>query len=68
MARISGTSEQITKRIENIVSSLKKKGIGPCAVWTDQEGALIMVPRAIPNSMLEKNAKRMGMGKLGYSI
>ena len=68
MTRISGTSEQITKRIENIVSSLKKEGIGPCAVWTDQEGALIMVPRAIPNSMLEKNAKRMGIGKLGYSI
>jgi len=68
MARIGGTSEQITKRIENIISSLKKEGIGPCAVWMDAEGALIMVPRAIPNSMLEKNAKKMGMGKLGYSI
>ena len=68
MTRISGASEQITKRIENIVNSLKRKESGLAPFGPITEGALIMVPRAIPNSMLEKNAKRMGIGKLGYSM
>jgi len=68
ITRINGNSNQITKKIESVISSLESKKIGPCAVWTDPEGALIMVPRAIPNSNIVKIAKNIGIGRFGYAI
>ncbi len=68
LKQMRGTPYQITKRIEKFISMLESEEIGPCAIWTNPEGALIMVPRAIPNQNIMKIASKIGMKGFSYEI
>lgn len=68
MIRIKGSSGKITERIEKFVDMMDRSNIGPCAIWTDEEGALLLIPRAFPSNAIRKISKEIGMNGLGYSI
>ena len=49
---IEAKPDKLVERVGNIIDKMNDADIGPCAIWSDDTGALLMVPRAIPTRCL----------------
>jgi len=68
MTWINAPSDKIGARIERLVESMDEADIGPCAVWSDSEGALILIPRAIPRDAFRRITLNLNLAGFGHGI
>lgn len=68
MTWINTPLDKIGARIERLVESMDEADIGPCAVWTDSGGALVLIPRAIPNEAFRRITSTLNLSGFGHRI
>jgi len=65
---IKAKPDKLVERIGHIIDAMDQADIGPCAIWSDDTGALLMVPRAIPAAAFPKLSRRIGAVRLGQNV
>ena len=65
---IKSKSDILVERVGEIIDKMNDADIGPCVIWSDDTGALLMVPRAIPTPAFSKLSRRIGTTSFGQRV
>ena len=65
---IKAKPDILVERVGKIIDKMNDADIGPCAIWSDDTGALLMVPRAIPTPAFSKLSRRIGTTSFGQRV